>query len=133
LSEDCEFAVTLSGGVTVPSQLVGGDPTTDVALMLLGGGSYGVLREGGVGLGISVHTAKFHVASLDKPDAVRRTAPRFLGTPSPGPQFFEQGCKDRSEVSLAAGVQHGELEPAGRSSAETSQNSQSPVAPRKQK
>jgi hypothetical protein len=30
-------------------------------------------------------------------------------------------------------VQHGELEPAGRSSAETGQNSQSPVAPRKQK
>ena len=41
LSEDCEFAVTLSGGVTVPSQLVGDDPTTDVALMRLGG-SYGV-------------------------------------------------------------------------------------------
>ena len=31
LSEDGEFAVTLSGGDTVPAQLVGRDPTTDVA------------------------------------------------------------------------------------------------------
>jgi hypothetical protein len=40
-------------------------------------------------LGISVHTAKFHVASLDRLDAVRRTDPvahAYLGTPSPGPQ-----------------------------------------------
>ena len=33
LSEDGEFAVTLSGGDTVPAQLVGRDPTTDVALL----------------------------------------------------------------------------------------------------
>ena len=32
LSEDGEFAVTLSGGDTVPAKLVGRDPTTDVAL-----------------------------------------------------------------------------------------------------
>ena len=35
LSEDGEFAVTLSGGDTVPAQLVGRDPTTDVALLRL--------------------------------------------------------------------------------------------------
>jgi S1-C subfamily serine protease len=33
LSEDGEFAVTLSGGDTVPAKLVGRDPTTDVALL----------------------------------------------------------------------------------------------------
>ena len=33
LSEDGEFAVTLSGGDTVPAQLVGRDPSTDVALL----------------------------------------------------------------------------------------------------
>ena len=33
LSEDGEYAVTLSGGDTVPAQLVGRDPTTDVALL----------------------------------------------------------------------------------------------------
>src|SRR5262249_58702982 len=33
LSEEGEFAVTLSGGETVPAQLVGRDPTTDVALL----------------------------------------------------------------------------------------------------
>jgi S1-C subfamily serine protease len=33
LSEDGEFAVTLSGGDTMPAQLVGRDPTTDVALL----------------------------------------------------------------------------------------------------
>ena len=37
LSEDGELAVTLSGGDTVPAQLVGRDPTTDVALLRLGG------------------------------------------------------------------------------------------------
>ena len=35
LSEDGDFAVTLSGGHTVPAQLVGRDPTTDVALLRL--------------------------------------------------------------------------------------------------
>jgi S1-C subfamily serine protease len=33
LSEEGEFAVTLSGGDMVPAQLVGRDPTTDVALL----------------------------------------------------------------------------------------------------
>ena len=33
LSEEGEFAVTLAGGETVPAQLVGRDPTTDVALL----------------------------------------------------------------------------------------------------
>ena len=33
LSEDGEFAVTLSGGDAVPAQLVGRDPSTDVALL----------------------------------------------------------------------------------------------------
>src|SRR5262245_20954853 len=33
LSEDGEFAVTPSGGDRVPAQLVGRDPTTDVALL----------------------------------------------------------------------------------------------------
>jgi S1-C subfamily serine protease len=33
LSEDGEYTVTLSGGDTVPAQLVGRDPTTDVALL----------------------------------------------------------------------------------------------------
>jgi len=33
LSEEGEFAVTLSGGETVGAQLVGRDPTTDVALL----------------------------------------------------------------------------------------------------
>jgi S1-C subfamily serine protease len=33
LSEDGEFAVTLSGGDRLPAQLVGRDPTTDVALL----------------------------------------------------------------------------------------------------
>src|SRR4029450_3667744 len=32
LSEDGEYTVTLSGGDTVPAQLVGRDPTTDGAL-----------------------------------------------------------------------------------------------------
>jgi Trypsin-like peptidase domain len=33
LSEDGEYAVTLSGGHTVPAQPVGRDPSTDVALL----------------------------------------------------------------------------------------------------
>jgi len=36
LSEEGEFAVTVPGGDSAPAQLVGRDPTTDVALLRIG-------------------------------------------------------------------------------------------------